>query len=428
MPRMLLPVSPLVLLTVAWVITIAVAVLPFLDPERFDIALLMLAREQMTVEDFTWKGASWLILAYLVFAMATFLTRIALPQPGPFRGRGDINRAARVAFATNLVFLGVTLLWVYLTARQVGGIRALIVLVQLDALEARETLLNNKLFKGMRVIYASLPATGTIAATLLAVGARNGNLGKTERLLCLLTFGFNLVVLILLPIVMSQRLLLLQLIMAAYFSTCMVHRRLVGLQYLPIGFALFMTSWIGREAITNASIQASALEIGFEKLVFYFSNDLLNSFMPFNREFEHTHGYFSFKFAMFFTQTEDYFRVLLADSLSQIDNIRGGGEWSVFTTPYVDFGAVGAALYIAGLAIISRIAFHKGFESVTGAAIYGQFAGAYALSTHSMYFAQTNFVAMIIVLVFVGSFAKERRGAPGLPEQPPSRSDTPVFS
>ncbi|SNR85446.1 hypothetical protein SAMN06265370_13711 [Puniceibacterium sediminis] len=408
--RKLLMISPIVLVIVIWAVTLAVAALPFAFPERFDIAIELLERQHLTVEDFSATGAAWLAVAFIVFVCASIVTMLALPsKPKPFETNIDLDRVARAAFILNAVFVTITLLWVSLTAQSMGGFRTMLLLVQLDALEAREALLDNKLFTGMRVIYASLPATGAIAATILAAGKRQGGLSPKYRQLCLISFSVNLVMLALLPIVMSQRLLLLQLIMAAYFSTCMVHRRLIGLQYLPIGFVLFMSTWIGRESVTNATIGASPIEVGFEKLVFYFSNDLLNSFMPLNREFDHTYGFFTFKFATYFTQTDGFFRSLLVDQLEAVDAIRGGGAWSIFTMPYVDFGAVGASLYIAAIAVISAIVFHKGVESISGAAIYGLFAGGYVLCTHTLYFANTNFVAMVMITAFIGSFAKPRQ-------------------
>ncbi|NVK21500.1 MAG: oligosaccharide repeat unit polymerase [Kangiellaceae bacterium] len=415
MPKSLFPISPLALVIGIWALTVAVAVLPFAFPDTFDIAAYLLGRQGLSSDDFTPLATYWLIVAFLVFVIATATTMVALPRPQDFETDTDFDRAARITFIVNTLFVGVTLLWVALSAMKLGGFRAMLILVQLDALEAREQLLDNKLFTGMRVIYASLPASGALAATLLAAGRKTGKLSSHARKLCLISFLTNLVLLIFLPMVMSQRLLLLQLIMAAYFSVCLVHRRLVGLQYVPIGLGLFMVTWIGRESLTNANIQGSALNIGVQKLIFYFSNDLLNSFMPFNGEFEHTYGFFSLKFLMYFTQTEKFFGQLLEAQLISIDTVRGGGAWSIFTMPYVDFGAIGAAVYIAFLAVISTVVFYKGTQNVFWASAYGQFAGAYVLCTHTMYFANTNFVAMMLVIALIGGLSG-RTSSAGSPD------------
>ncbi|WP_417690096.1 hypothetical protein [Roseibium sp.] len=408
MTRALLPISPVCLLLFMWVVTIFFGTLPFAFPETFRLALYFLARQGMTPDDFTVMGAAWLLVALSVFVVSSVAIAVALPTPGPFDTSIDFNKAAQITFSLNLLFLVVTFLWVFASAAKMGGFRAMIILVQLDALEAREALLDNKLFTGMRVIYASLPATGAMAAAILAAGRKTGLLAPVERRMATLTFTMNLIVLLLLPIVMSQRLLLLQLIMAAYFSVCMVHRKLVGRKYIPIGLGLFMMTWIGRESLTNATIEASGIEVGIQKLFFYFTNDLLNSFMPINEQFDHTLGYFSFKFITYFTQTEGILRDVLAERLEAMGKIRGGGSWSILTMPYVDFGAVGASIYIAALAALSIVVFHKGTENVIWAAIYGQFAGAYVLCTHAMYFSHTNFFAMMVICSLIGKYAGRR--------------------
>lgn len=400
--------SPLALLIVVWVITIVVALLPLAFPATFDISLALLRRQGMTPEDFSWIGLAWLCLAFGIFAVASLTTLQVMRPQKPFRGDMDFNRMARINFTVGLGLQGITLLWVLLTARELGGIGALAVLVQLDALEAREQLLDNTLFVGMRIIYGALPAVGAMAATLLAAGTKTGQLGATERRMSKAVFLATLVLLLILPIVMSQRLLLLQLIIASYVGLCMVHQRLVGQRYVPLGIGLFMFTWLAREALTNPTVDGGPLEVGIEKLVFYFLNDLLNSFMPFGHDFDHTYGYFSFRFLVNFTLTDGYFATLLRDELDLIGAIRGGGAWSVFTTPYVDFGAVGAAFYLTILSVLVTAAYRKASESPVSAAIYGHVAAALLLSPHTMYFGHANFIAMLIVTAVVGAFGRHQ--------------------
>ncbi|WP_264212286.1 oligosaccharide repeat unit polymerase [Leisingera thetidis] len=416
-------ISPVSLVVLIWAVTLVIGLLPLAFPDSMELALYFIRRQNALsggiAEAITPLASLWLLLMLLVFVLGSKLAAVSLPaRPRAFDLRTDFDQAARATFAINLAIVAIVLLWVLLTARQLGGFRALVIMVQLDVLEAREQLLGNKLFTGMRLLYGALPSTGTLAAALLAANSRAGGMSRTARRLCLFTLMLDLALLTVLPIVMSQRLLLVLLIMGAYFSACMVHRRLVGVQYIPLGIGLFLTTWTLREALSNASIDASATAIGLQKLVFYFTNDLMNSFLPLNQgpESEHSYGYFSFRFLLFFTQTDGFFQNLLADKLERINTVRGGGTWSIFVMPYVDFGAVGAAVYVAALGALSRFVFHKGAESVFWAAAYSHFAAAFALSTHTTYFANANFTAILLFTWLIAGWTK-RKPSPQAPRR-----------
>ncbi|KIC28702.1 oligosaccharide repeat unit polymerase [Leisingera sp. ANG-S5] len=396
-------ISPAPLVAWIWAVTFMVGMLPVAFPDSMELALYFIRRQNTVsgniADAITPLGLLWLLLMMMVFIMGSTLAARSLPRaPKALDLRRDLDHAARVTFTINLAIVAIVLLWVLLTARQMGGFQALILMVQLDVLEAREQLLGNKLFSGMRLLYGALPCTGTLAAALMAANSKNGGMSGKARRLCLFTLLLDLALLMVLPIVMSQRLLLVLLIIGAYISTCMVHRRLVGLQYLPIGIGLFLATWTLRESLSNATINASAITIGLQKLVFYFTNDLMNSFLPLNQGpgSEHAYGFFSFRFLIFFTQTEGFFQTLLAEKLQQINMVRGGGTWSIFTMPYVDFGAIGAAIYVAALGALSRYVYHRGMESLFWAAAYSHFAAAFVLSTHTNYFAHANFTAILI--------------------------------
>lgn len=412
-------ISPVSLVLLIWALTLTVGLLPLAFPDSMELALYFVRRQNALAggiaEEITPIASLWILLMLATFVLACKLAALALPRrPRPYDARTDLDHAARLTFAVNLAIVAIVLLWVLLTARQLGGFRALIVLVQLDVLEAREQLLGNKLFTGMRLLYGALPSTGTLAAALLAAHSRAGGMSKVARRLCLFTLLLDLVLLMVLPIVMSQRLLLVLLIMGAYFSTCMVHRKLVGVQYVPLGVGLFLITWTLRESLSNATIDASAAAIGLQKLVFYFTNDLMNSFLPLNQgpDVEHAYGFFSFRFLLFFTQTEGFFQSLLAGKLEQINTVRGGGAWSIFVMPYVDFGPLGAAVYVATLGALSCYMFHRGVESVFRAAAYSHFASAFVLSTHTTYFANANFTAILLFTWLIAHLTKRRASPP----------------
>ena len=394
------PLSPVALVLFCWAVTLGVAGKTLFRIDDYDLIPVFMRREALDMAAFTLMGAAWIATALVVYTVADFGMQTALPKRKAFRLDVDLDKAAQLVFWTNAALLGVTLMWILLTAASVGGLMQLAALAYLDALGARDLLLENKLFTGMRLFYAALPATGGLAAAVLAAG-QHGHLGPKGRRQCQAVLCINGAALVILPIVMSQRLLLLQFILSAYIGACLVKGRLFGLAYLGLGMALFLTTWILRESVTNPHFDQSAISIGLQKLAFYFVNDLWNSFAPLKDDIQHTYGAFSLKGLMFFTFTDQYFAQLLARELAASQEIRGGGDFSIFTAPFVDFGPLGAAVYIAMAAALFRYSFHRGRERLVWAAIYGQIGAALMFCTHGIYFTHQNFLFSLIVIALV---------------------------
>lgn len=404
--------SPPVLIIICWTMTFAIAGYALARPDRFDLVAYFLSRENIDLAAFTRMGTLWIALCFLVYLVADFAFKSTLPAPRPMRISINVNRAASLCFWANVLFLGITVLWILVSARHVGGVMNLAALVYADSLAARDLLLQNKLFTGMRLFYAVLPATGALAATLLAT-PQDAGLARRYRRMCLATVIVNLIALLVLPIVMSQRLLLLQFILSAYIGACLVRGRIVGLAYLPLGLALFLATWILREAVTNPMLDRSAFDLGMQKLAFYFVNDLWNSYSPLATEISHTFGMFSLRGLLFFTFTDGFFATFLADRLAAIEDVRGGGDFSIFTAPYVDFGPFIGAAFVACFAVAFRYAFHMGRQTLTGAVIYGQLGASLLFSTHGVYFTHHNFFFSVMVLAFIGYRARLARTRPG---------------
>ncbi|MER5172857.1 hypothetical protein [Thioclava kandeliae] len=410
--------SPISLLGLAWVLTLGIGVLPFLYPDSFSLALYFLSREELGAEAITLMGLAWIAAALLFFVALNALTLLRARDLPDTRALTDFERMARRIFRANLVCLGITLVWVLSSAVQMGGIGALIESAQSDASSLRDQMLENKLFSGMRLFYGALPAIGAMACVMLAAGRKFGTMSPFARRILILVLISDLVALALLPIVMSQRILLLHLMLASYFGLCMVHQRIVALPQLILGATLFLTTWVLREAVTNPTIDNhSALEIGLQKLVFYISNDFLNSLLPFTQEFDHMLGYFSFHFLLILTQSRDAVDGLIPERLERIELVRGGGEWSMLTTPYVDFGIAGALVLLAVFAIATAIAFHRGHFGLTAATLYAHLAAGFMLSTHVQYFTNVNFVTGLALTAFLGRachLSQQNAGRPAI--------------
>lgn len=408
--------SPISLVAICWVATCLIAALALSLPETFDLLPVLLHRESLTVDAFAPIGAAWLGLAALVFVTGDFACQQGLRPVRPFAAGIDLTRAALLTFWVNLALLGITVIWVLLTARQVGGMGQLATIAMIDTLTARDMLLDNKLFTGMRLFYAALPATGCLAAAILADGRRR--LPRRTRLLCLAVLLMNTAALAILPIVMSQRLLLLQFLLSAYLVSCLIRGRIFGLPWVVLGGTLFLSVWIMRESLTNPLLHRSGVDIGLQKLAFYFVNDLWNSFAPLQSETPATYGAVSLRGLMFLTFTDGYFERLLAPRLLALEDIRGGGEFSLFTAPYVDFGPFGAALFLVLAGFTFRLLFHMGRQSLVWAAIYGQTGAALLFSSHGLYVTHQNFLFSLAVIALLIRFARLRTATPAVAWQP----------
>ncbi|WP_330646974.1 O-antigen polymerase (plasmid) [Thioclava litoralis] len=426
MTRKLWILSPIALLAFSWTLTIGIGALPFLNPEHYGLALYFLAREELGPELISWAGILWLGVALMFFVALSGLTLLGAPDRFDARPHTDLDRMARRVFRVNCFCLGVTLAWIAVSAAQMGGLGALVAQAQSNALALRDQMLENKLFSGMRLLYGALPATGAMACVLLAAGRKFGTLSPHARRLLLSVALTDLVALTLLPIIMSQRILLLHLLMASYFGICMVHQRIVALPQLVLGAGLFLLIWILRESVTNPTLSDhGAVELGLQKLVFYASNDLLNTLQPFTRDFDHTLGFFSFRFLLILTQTEGSVLSLIPSRLEGVEEVRGGGEWSMLTTPYVDFGVAGALVLLAFFAIATAVTFHRGHFSLTAAGLYAHMAAGFMLSTHVQYFTNINFVVILCLTGFIGASAP-LRSLPALrPTYPLARRRSP---
>lgn len=417
--------SPLSLLLICWSLSLAIAALALTSPRAFDLLPTFMAREDLTLAAFRPLGALWLITALAAWSVGDLAARSALPRHRPRRTPPNHSRAARLTFLANLILLGTTLLWVTLTALQLGGFRQLLILTAAETLSARDYLLQNKLFTGMRLFYAALPATGCLAAALLA----SRYLARRERHLCRLTLILNAVALALLPIVMSQRLLLLQFTLSAYLVTCLMRRRLVALPWLIIGTALFLAVWTLREALTNPSISTEALPVGLQKLAFYVVNDLWNAVAPLSADTPLTWGGITLHGLAVLTFTDGIIDQALAPLAPALDAIKGGGDFPLLTAPFVDFGPFGGAIFLLLTGFLLRVLFHRAQSTLLGAATYAQLGAALLFSSHAPYLLHQNLLASLLVLTLICRLSPAprrarpmpRRTLPATPARPPVR-------
>lgn len=386
--------SPLSLLLICWSLSGAAVAATLTNLDRLDLVQTFLRREHLSLSAFAGTGIAWLLLALLAYAVGDRAAHVSRPRHQPGAAPIDLIRAAYLTFALNLLLLGVTALWIATAAAKAGGLINLATSVYVDSLTARDLLLENKLFTGMRLFYAALPATACLATALLCLGP----LPRKIRYLLLATLIGNTRALFILPIVMSQRLLLLQLLLSCYLVACLIRGRLVGWGWSLLAAGLFLGLWMAREAITNPMIDRSTLDIGMQKLVFYLVNDMWNGFAPLVAEIPHTWGGVNLEGVMFLTFTDGYFARILAPRTEALQAVLGSGKFPLLTAAYVDFGPVLGALFLACTGFIIRRIFIHARHSRAFTVAYAQIGAALMFSNHSVYFTHHSLLFSLILI------------------------------
>jgi oligosaccharide repeat unit polymerase len=402
--RRLVPgLQPLVLIVLCWGLTLAVLAWVLGRMEQLDLVQSFMRREGISASVFTREGLVWILVGLFAFAVGDLAARITRRVRGPDNTPElKHNRAARMAWRANLVLLGVTALWIVTSASKAGGLVQLAAAAYVDSLTTRDLLLENKLFVGMRLFYAALPATASMAAALIATG----KLAPSHQRLMWALLAINTAALLILPLVMSQRLLLLQLLLSAYFAACLIRGRIFGLGWGVLICALFFALWCGREALTNFSVERSTFDIATQKLAYYVVNDMFNAFAPHTVPIRETNGGLLLEGVMFVTFTDGYFLSHLKPRLEALDPVIGGGEFPFFTAAYVDFGAKGGAIFILLTGFVLRRIYARAASHFGWALIYAQIAAALMFSSHSVYFTHQNFyfsAALLGLLVALSS-------------------------
>lgn len=399
--------SPLALVFLCWGLTGIGAGWTLAQLDQLDLVQAFIIREGLHLSAFGWAGLSWTLLGLVIYLVGDLCARMIRhplrAQPTAF----DLRRMAILTGLANLVLLSVTALWIFGAAANAGGLVELAMAAYADSLTTRDILLQNKLFTGMRLFYAALPATACLAAALLATNA----LPRQARLMMWSVLAVNTAALFVLPIVMSQRLLLLQLVLSSYIVACIVKQRVIALHWVGFGILLFLALWTAREAITNPIIQRPALDIATQKLAFYLVNDMFNGFAPLSIPIPHTYGGVTLEGLMFMTFSDGYFQTLLASKMRTLDGVLGGGEFPFFTAGYVDYGPIGGAIFIAICAFVFRQIFMRAHTSLGWAVVYAQIGAALLFSSHSLYFTHQNFYFSMALMGGIIFLSRKRPSA-----------------
>lgn len=385
--------SPAWLISLTWAGAFVICAIGLMSLHQTEMIALFLEREHIQLEAFTPITGLWLATALCAFWLGTVLPRTPDTQPRVYQ----LNRVFARFAIVNLGCLVTTATWLLVTAGGPGGLMAWVQQALQDTLAARDGLLANKLFVGMRLLYATLAPLTCVGVVLLATG----HLTRSARHLCwALLFG-NLFVLLVLPLVMSQRLLLVAGAAGAYLSLSLYTRRARGLGWVLLGALAFALLWTGREWLTVRGLEANILAISAQKLAFYVINDMWNAVAVVAEPAPRTLGAVSLNGAAIILGLSEAWSSAMPDSLAATEALRGGGTFPLLTAPFVDFGPVGAVLTLIALGYICQSAYMRAPGDLRGAVIYGQIGAALLLSAHSPYLLHQNVLVGIALTAWI---------------------------
>lgn len=411
--RRLYLLSPGPLMAVAWLLMIAGVTVGYVFRDSLPVMGWTMSQNGVGFH-FPVMGMIWIGLSLLMFLVLSLAATRPIPHTLPAFRPADLSLSLRIAALAHAFIVLVVVVWVLTAARSVGGVDRLIALAaEQETYAAKAAILDNKLFPGMRLLYTGLGGLGVLGSCVFAANIRSEDRIRKDMLIGLGMFLVSVVVLSILPIFLSQRILLIHMVLSTFVAVSLVSGRLFHVRYGIVLMALLLTVWSLREAVTVGewASEHSSARIGLEKLLYYLINDFYNAVTPFSTEFEKTYGVYSFDFLLRFSGTKDVIANALDHRIAAAERLRAGGEFPAFTAPYVDFSWMGIAL-TAALAVLFTWVFNRAHRSFAFAVVYGQIGGALLLGPHSAWYSNPNFTFNILLTLLVCAFI--RRPKPSL--------------
>ena len=409
--RSLYILSPAPLILMAWLFMFAGVIWGY--AARHDLPVLVRTMDLNGIGfDFPLIGILWTVVCLALVLVLGFATTRPIPAKAQVIGHPrDLSKAVTLAAGLHVVILIVVILWILLGARSVGGFGRLMALAaEQETYIAKDAILDNKLFPGMRLLYTGLVGLGLFGACVFAANLRSAERIRRDMRLGLGMFLASVVALSFLPIFLSQRILLIQMVLSTFVGVSMVSGRPFHFRYGALLGGLLFAVWSLREAVTVGAWASdySAARIGAEKLLYYLVNDFYNAVTPIASEFGHTLGLYTFNFVVFFTPFQDSIYAALEERNVATMELRAGGVFPAFTAPYVDFSWWGI-LFVIALILLFTWVFNRAHRSFTFSLIYGQLGGAMLLMPHTGWYSHQNFAFNIVMLLVLSAFIGRRK-------------------
>ncbi|MFC7114605.1 O-antigen polymerase [Natronoarchaeum sp. GCM10025703] len=405
-------VSPAILFVVTWVISHIAA---YIGPKELVYGLHDVPRATITVE-----GSLWVIISTAVFLLGVFVAnrvQLQIKMPNDIFRHQYIKQTMEKSDISLLLFYlyGVAILfllfcWTVLAIYQIGSFRTFLSGLLSDWHSTGQLWREQKPFPGARLLYTGFISVMIFSAASLAVIGRDNPLinhryYNNQRLTTLLIIG--LIPLTVLPILVSQRLLLAAAIIGSLITYISISDKGIPVVYPIIGTIIGFSVWTIQEVVRVRSSPDSVITsvtYSIDRILFYFSNDIGNLHRSITYISEHTYGFETFGFIFQYLFIEDDVRdAYLTSVYAAIEPTQGGGTATALGIPYLDFGVFGLVIiFLWGY--VSQIAYSKSSQSFLSSQIYGLIAASIVLSWHSPLWSLPIFwhnVSIIILFIYL---------------------------
>lgn len=304
-------------------------------------------------------------------------------------------------FATLLILLLVY--WTLTAIREVGSVSSFITLTYQEWSTVRRLWPAQKPFTGARLLYTTFISVVIFAATGLALVNRVETRSETaldSALPWLLLCSLGLVPLAILPLLVSQRLLIATALIGGIISYTVVSRK-ISLK-IPIfgvlaGFIVWTAQELVRTGLTPDGIVGSVSH-SLDRLLLYFTNNVGNinrvvASMP-----DYSYGFTTFGFIFDFLFLNEVIRTqYLSDFYVSLSLYKGGGPIPALAVPYVDFGIFGLIIiFVWGY--VSQLLYLRSRQSLFAAQLYGLIAASILLSWHFALWSSVVFWTNVAIL------------------------------
>jgi len=360
---------------------------------------------------FTPTGLLWIGACLLAFWSGTWLASfhrppLSLYQPRSMRQQRQYftKAATLLAWLITLTVLFLLFLWTLKTIADVGGLSAFIKEVWRSWHWVRRFWPDQKPFLGARLLYTAFVAISIYASATLGLLSLKAH--KRDALFVRSLLATSLLVLTVLPILASQRLLLGMALVGAHIAYTLTRKRWPPFRTLLVGVLLFGLVWIGVEVVrVGPSLQnvVESVKLAKERLLLYAANNVGNVTHAVAYVEARSWG-MSTLLSLFALEElrKDFETTYLQDFYAATREYKGGGTWTGFGTPYVDFGWAGL-LIIALWGFVSQIVFLRAKHNFFFAQLYGLIGASIVFSPQTQLWSSATFWFNCLILLLLNS-------------------------
>ena len=400
-------ISPDLLMIFTWGITL---ILAFLTPDT-------VLKQHNITKMFNIKGLLWIFLSVLVFCIGVWIIKFKLIKIEKHINHKKIyyiDSSTKTFYYFSLFIFILIIIWTLNVANEIGGIQVFISQIHTNWHRVRRLWPNRKPFVGARLLYTGLVASAIYFSTSFALlkdfSIYTNNFKKTKKYI-IRGFLFSYIILLLLPIIISQRLLFAT-ALAGSITAYLIYKNKIDLNYIIKGVFISLGLWTAQESVRVNFVSGNIVDNiihSYERLSFYFANNVANVTNGVANVRLRSYGFLTFNALFEFLYLDSPINNNYLLNFRKFSSpYKGGGTWTGLGVPFMDFGWFGILIiFIWG--VLSSIIYYKAKNSFFWAQIYGMIAASILLSFHVFLFGSASFWFSIFLLIIVNSLVRFKK-------------------